>query len=94
MRTTVQGPDVYYQSQEANNGAYDSIPAVVEGYMQGINEITGRDYHIFNYYGAKDADRVMVMKNGISSTWIGIMVVDSMPAMTTLRPRYGSRAIA
>ena len=61
MRTTVQGPDVYYQSQEANNGAYDSIPAVVEGYMQGINEITGRDYHIFNYYGAKDADRVMVM---------------------------------
>ena len=46
MRTTVQGPDVYYQSQEANNGAYDSIPAVVEGYMQGINEITGRDYHI------------------------------------------------
>ena len=61
MRTTVQGPDVYYQSQEANNGAYDSIPAVVEWYMQGINEITGRDYHIFNYYGAKDADRVMVM---------------------------------
>ena len=61
MRTTVQGPDVYYQSQEANNGAYDSIPAVVEGYMQGINEITGRDYHIFNYYGAEDADRVMVM---------------------------------
>ena len=40
MRTTVQGPDVYYQSQEANNSAYDSIPAVVEGYMQGINEIT------------------------------------------------------
>ena len=39
MRTTVQGPDVYYQSQEANNGAYDSIPAVVEGYMQGLSLI-------------------------------------------------------
>ncbi|SFP30103.1 pyruvate-ferredoxin/flavodoxin oxidoreductase [Oscillibacter sp. PC13] len=61
QRTTVQGPDVYYQSQEANNGTYDSIPSVVEGYMQGINKITGRDYHIFNYYGAEDAERVIVI---------------------------------
>ncbi|WP_312611302.1 pyruvate:ferredoxin (flavodoxin) oxidoreductase [Oscillibacter sp.] len=61
QRTTVQGPDVYFQSQEANNGAYDAIPSVVEGYMQEINKITGRDYHIFNYYGAPDAERVMVM---------------------------------
>ena len=61
QRTTVQGPDVYYQSLEANNGAYDAIPAMVEGYMQGINRITGRDYHIFNYYGAEDAERVVVM---------------------------------
>jgi pyruvate-ferredoxin/flavodoxin oxidoreductase len=61
MRTTVQGSDVYYQSEEANNGAYNNIPAVVEEYMQGINKITGRDYHIFNYYGAEDADRVIVM---------------------------------
>ena len=61
QRTTVQGPDVYYQSQEANNGAYDAVPAMVEKYMQGINRITGRDYHIFNYYGAEDAERVMVM---------------------------------
>jgi len=61
MRTTVQGPDVYYQSQEANNTMYQSIPAMVENYMLGINEITGRDYHIFNYYGAADAERVMVI---------------------------------
>ena len=61
QRTTVQGPDVYYQSQEANNGMYDSIPAMVEEYMQGINKITGRDYHIFNYYGAGDAERVIVI---------------------------------
>ena len=61
QRTTVQGPDVYYQSLEANNGTYDAIPALVEGYMQGINRITGRDYHIFNYYGAGDADRVIVL---------------------------------
>ena len=61
QRTTVQGPDVYYQSQEANNSDYDAIPGVVEGYMAKINEITGRDYHIFNYYGAQDAERVIVM---------------------------------
>ena len=61
QRTTVQGPDVYYQSLEANNGCYNAIPAVVEDYMRGINRITGRDYHIFNYYGAEDAERVMVM---------------------------------
>ena len=61
QRTTVQGPDVYYQSQEANNSDYDAIPGVVEGYMAKINEITGRDYHIFNYYGAEDAERVIVM---------------------------------
>lgn len=61
QRTTVQGPDVYYQSLEANNGMYNEIPSIVEGYMQKINEITGRDYHIFNYYGADDAERVIVM---------------------------------
>ena len=60
-RTTVQGPDVYFQGQEANNKTYDSIPGIVEGYMKGINKITGRDYHIFNYYGAEDAERVIVM---------------------------------
>ncbi len=61
MRTTVQGPDVYYQSQEANNTTYQAIPSIVENYMQGINRITGRDYHIFNYYGAPDAERVVVL---------------------------------
>ena len=45
QRTTVQGPDVYYQSQEANNGAYNAIPGIVENYMLEINRITGRDYH-------------------------------------------------
>ena len=61
MRTTVQGPDVYYQSQEANNSMYEAIPGIVEGYLGEISKITGREYHIFNYYGAPDAERVMVM---------------------------------
>ena len=61
IRTTVQGPDVYYQSREANNTIYNAVPGIVEGYMQEINKITGRDYHIFNYYGSADAERVMVI---------------------------------
>lgn len=60
-RTTVQGPDVYFQSQEANNASYDAIPGIVEAYMQEINKITGRDYHVFNYYGAEDAERVIIL---------------------------------
>ena len=60
-RTTVQGPDVYYQTLEANNSIYNEVPIMVENYMEDINKITGRDYHIFNYYGAQDADRIIVM---------------------------------
>ena len=78
QRTTVQGPDVYYQSLEANNGCYNAIPAVVEDYMRGINRITGRDYHIFNYYGAEDAERVMVMMG--SSCEAAREVVDRLRA--------------
>ena len=73
QRTTVQGPDVYYQSLEANNGTYDAIPALVEGYMQGINRITGRDYHIFNYYGAGDADRVIVLMGSACEAAKGVV---------------------
>ncbi|MGI6204109.1 MAG: pyruvate:ferredoxin (flavodoxin) oxidoreductase [Anaerovoracaceae bacterium] len=61
QRTTVQGPDVYYQHLEANNTIYNETSGIVEDYLQEINKITGRDYHIFNYYGADDADRVIVM---------------------------------
>ena len=66
IRTTVQGPDVYFQNAEANNPQYDALPEVVEGYMQEINKITGRDYHLFNYYGAPGAERVIVAIGSVS----------------------------
>ena len=68
LRNTVQNPDVYFQFREANNRFYDGLPEVVEGYMQKINEITGEDYHIFNYYGAPDAERVIVAMGSVSGT--------------------------
>ena len=66
LRNTVQNPDVYFQFREANNGAYDALPDAVEAYMQKINDVTGEDYHLFNYYGASDATRVIVAMGSVS----------------------------
>ena len=68
IRTTVQGPDVYFQNAEANNPDYDRLPDVVEGYLKELSRITGREYHLFNYYGAPDAERVIVALGSVSET--------------------------
>ncbi|MTI69765.1 MAG: pyruvate:ferredoxin (flavodoxin) oxidoreductase [Firmicutes bacterium] len=60
VRGTAQNPDIYFQNREAINPFYDLIPDIVENYMQEIKKITGREYHPFNYYGAKDADKVII----------------------------------
>ncbi|MCL2386581.1 MAG: pyruvate:ferredoxin (flavodoxin) oxidoreductase [Defluviitaleaceae bacterium] len=60
LRGTAQNPDIFFQAREANNPFYEAIPEVVEKYMNEINKITGRDYKLFNYYGAPDADRVII----------------------------------
>ena len=59
-RGSHENGDVFFQHREACNTAYDKLPAVVEKYMGKINEKLGTDYGLFNYYGAEDADRVVV----------------------------------
>ena len=66
LRATVQNPDIYFQVREASNGDYAALPDIVEEYMAKINAITGRDYHVFNYYGAPDAERVAVAMGSVS----------------------------
>ncbi len=66
LRNTVQNPDVYFQVREANNRFYDDLPAVVEDYLRKITAITGREYHLFNYYGAKDATDVVIAMGSVS----------------------------
>ena len=66
LRNTVQNPDVYFQFREANNRFYDGLPEVVEDYLSQINAVTGEDYHLFNYYGAPDAERVIVAMGSVS----------------------------
>ncbi len=59
-RGTAQNPDIYFQAREAANKFYDALPEVVEGYLAEINKLTGRDYKLFNYYGAPDAENVLI----------------------------------
>jgi len=60
LRGTAQNPDIFFQAREASNKFYDELPAVVESYMEEISKITGRKYGLFNYYGAPDADRIII----------------------------------
>ena len=59
-RGTAQNGDVYFQAREACNPFYDAIPSVVEDYLNQLATVTGRKYGLFDYYGAEDADRVIV----------------------------------
>ena len=60
MRGSHENGDIFFQHREACNGVYDALPAVVEDYMNQVNAKLGTDYQLFNYYGAPDADRVIV----------------------------------
>ncbi len=60
MRGSHENDDTFFQNREACNGVYDALPAVVEEYMDKINAKLGTDYKLFNYYGAPDADRVII----------------------------------
>lgn len=59
-RGTAQNPDIYFQATEAANPFYEAVPEIVEDYLNKLAEITGRKYHLFDYYGAEDADRVVI----------------------------------
>ena len=65
-RGTAQNSDIYFQTREAVNKFYDDIPEVVESYMSEITKLTGREYHCFDYYGAQDADRVIVAMGSVT----------------------------
>ena len=65
MRGSHENDDVFFQHREACNSVYDALPAVVEKYMKKINEKLGTDYDLFNYYGAADADRVIIAMGSV-----------------------------
>ncbi|SNX53202.1 pyruvate:ferredoxin (flavodoxin) oxidoreductase [Thermoanaerobacterium sp. RBIITD] len=65
-RGTAQNPDIYFQEREAANKFYNAIPGIVEEYMKEISKITGREYKLFNYYGAPDADRIIIAMGSVT----------------------------
>lgn len=64
-RGTAQNPDIFFQAREASNNFYKAVPEIVVNYMNEINKITGRDYKPFNYYGAPDADRIIIAMGSV-----------------------------
>ncbi len=68
MRGTAQNPDVYFQGRETVNQFYNAYPAIVQKYMDKVAEFTGRHYHLVDYVGAPDADRVIVVMGSAAST--------------------------
>ena len=67
-RGTNENDDIYFQITEAHNKYYDNLPDIVNDYMEKISEITGRDYKPFNYYGPKDATKVIVAMGSVCET--------------------------
>ncbi|MBN1854681.1 MAG: pyruvate:ferredoxin (flavodoxin) oxidoreductase [Pirellulales bacterium] len=61
LRGTAQNPDVFFQAREACNPYYDAVPEIVRQAMDRFAELTGRSYHLFDYIGAEDADRILVL---------------------------------
>ncbi len=68
MRGSAQNPDIFFQAREASNSFYNDLPEVVEGYMNEINRRIGTDYKLFNYYGAPDAETVLVAMGSVCET--------------------------
>lgn len=68
VRGTAQNPDIYFQGKEVSNRFYEQVPDIVENYMQEIKKLTGREYHPFTYYGAKDAEYVIVAMGSVCDT--------------------------
>ena len=68
QRGTAQNPDIFFQAREASNPYYEAIPEVVESYMNRVNEKIGSNYKLFNYYGPRDAKRVIIAMGSVCET--------------------------
>lgn len=84
LRGSAQNWDVYFQNREASNKYYDAFPVIVQNAMDKVSALTGRPYHLFDYYGAPDAETVIVAIG--SSTEVIAMTLDHL---NTLGKKYG-----
>ena len=68
LRGSAQNPDIFFQAREAANSTYNAFPAIVEDYMNQVNAKIGTDYKLFNYYGAEDAESVIIAMGSVCET--------------------------
>ena len=68
QRGSAQNPDIFFQAREACNPYYDAMPAIVQEYMDKVNAKIGTDYKLFNYYGAADAEKVIIAMGSVCET--------------------------
>ena len=68
QRGSAQNPDIFFQAREACTPYYDAMPAIVQEYMDKVNEKIGTDYKLFNYYGAADAEKVIIAMGSVCDT--------------------------
>ena len=68
QRGSAQNPDIFFQAREACNPYYDALPAIVQEYMDKVNEKIGTNYKLFNYYGPKDAEHVIIAMGSVNDT--------------------------
>ncbi|MFA6848912.1 MAG: pyruvate:ferredoxin (flavodoxin) oxidoreductase, partial [Selenomonadaceae bacterium] len=68
VRGTAQNPDIYFQERESVNRYYDALPQLVEDAMADLAKVTGREHHLFDYHGAKDADRIVIAMGSVCET--------------------------
>ncbi|MBS6956603.1 MAG: pyruvate:ferredoxin (flavodoxin) oxidoreductase [Enterocloster asparagiformis] len=68
QRGSAQNPDIFFQAREACNPYYDALPAIVQKYMDKVNDKIGTDYKLFNYYGAPDAERIVIAMGSVNDT--------------------------
>lgn len=78
-RGTAENPETFFTHRESSNSYYDKVPEVVEHYLGEISKITGREYHLFSYYGAEDAERMIILMG--SATEAAREAIDYLNAM-------------
>ena len=78
LRGSAENGDIFFQHREASNPYYDAVPGIVESYMKKVNKLIGTDYKLFNYYGAPDAEQVIIAMGSICD--VAEEVIDYMMA--------------
>ena len=83
-RGTAQNPDIYFQTKESSQRFYEAMPSIVEEYMNKISKFTGRKYGLFNYYGARDAEYIIVAIGSVNET-----IEETVDCMNKQGKKYG-----